>query len=309
MDLARFSGWLTAYRQASTRDGYICDVETFWKWAKNISLQSPAEITHDILVQYIGHRREHGIGANALRRSVYALRIWLAWEWADRKLEPPHPAADLKAPRARRRLQRSLTADQLAAVLGSCDTSTVQGVRDVAMIALMTDTGIRSAEVCRLNLTDLDMGRRLLEVVVKGGDESRRVFHPITATFLWRWLEARADVASCPAVFVDTAHRGTRLTTGGLRAIFRRIGKQAGLRAFSPHDLRRTFAMLATEAHAPTRVTQVGGGWGDIKLVETYTQALAVEAFRPYSPVAFALSNRGPGDDSQTEFTSHRGSA
>ena len=53
---------------------------------------------------------------------------------------------------------------------------------------------------------------------------------------------------------------------------------------FSP-CLRRTFATLATENGAPTRVVQVAGGWKSLRMVERYTQALKQDAIKPFSPV------------------------
>lgn len=173
-------------------------------------------------------------------------------------------------------------------MLASCDTATPTGVRDLALIALMADSGLRSAEVCRLRLADLDLPGLRLSVQIKGGDDGAGVFSALTAQYLARWLEVRAGLASCPAVFVHLYH-GTQLTTSGLRVILRRIGRAAGLPAFSPHDLRRTMATLATLAGAPTRVTQVGGRWSSVAMVETYTASLAVDSFRRYSPVESAM--------------------
>ena len=95
-------------------------------------------------------------------------------------------------------------------------------------------------------------------------------------------------MSRCSAFFVGfEGHRvGEQLTTTGLRCLFRKLGKQAGLAAFSPHDLRRTFATLTTEAGAPSRVVQVGGRWSGLELIVRYTQALQVKAIMPYLPTA-----------------------
>lgn len=288
MDLAAYSGWLLLYRSPSTRAGYLFDLDKFLKWAMARGVQSPDTITYQHCLAYLSERRGAGLSANACRRIVWAIRSWLEFE-----LGPDHPAANLAPPRAHRRRQRCLSAEQLAAVLASCDTATPTGTRDLAPGALMADTGLRSAEVCRLRLADIDMTGLRLSVEVKGGNDGAGVYSPLTAQYLARWLDVRAALAHCPAVFCNL-HHGTQLTTSGLRVIMRRIGRAAGLAALSPHDLRRTMATLATLAGAPTRVTQVGGRWSSVAMVETYTASLAVDSFRRYSPVESAIGRPEP---------------
>jgi len=286
MDLAPFSGWLAIYRAPSTRDGYLYDLRAFVAWLQSSGVDAARDVTYSHCIAYLAERRIGGLGSNALRRVVWAIRCWLEFE-----LGPTHPAADLKPPKARHTIQRSLSMEKLRRVLYSCDTSTLQGTRDLAMLALMADSGLRSSEVCRLLVTDLDLDELRLVVQVKGGDDGFGVISKTTCAFVRRWLDARSALARCPELFVHSYH-GTALTTGGLRAIFRRVGRDAGLLAFSPHDMRRTMAMIATELRAPTRVTQVGGRWGSIEQVEGYTRGLAVDEFRRYSPVAYVM-----GDD------------
>jgi integrase/recombinase XerD len=283
MDLSPFSGWLAVYRAPSTREGYLYDVRAFTAWLQSSGVHAARDITYQHCLTYLAERRIGGLGSNALRRIVWAIRGWLEFE-----LGPDHVASNLKAPRARHTIQRSLSADKLRRVLCSCDTSTPQGVRDLAMLALMADCGIRSSEVCRLLVTDLDLDELRLVVQIKGGDDGVGVFSEPTRAYILRWLDVRAPLAHCPEMFVHSYH-GTALTTGGLRAIFRRIGRDAGLLAFSPHDMRRTMAMIATELRSPSRVTQVGGRWSSIEQVEDYTRGLAADEFRRYSPVAYVM--------------------
>jgi len=283
MDLSRFSGWLLLYRAPSTRAGYLYDLDNFCVWAEGAGVQSPGQVSYNLCLAYLAHKKESGCGANHLRRIVWALRCWLEFE-----LGPDHPARDLAPPRAPRRRQRSLTAQQLACVLASCDTSTPTGIRDLALLALLADSGLRAAEVCRLKVEDVDLAGLCLSVQIKGGDDGAGVFSELTASYVARWLEVRAKTARCRNLFTSVFH-GQPLTTSGLRANLRKIGKRCGLPGLSAHDFRRTFATLATLAGAPTRVTQVGGRWSSVAMVETYTQALNVDSFRRYSPVEFAL--------------------
>ena len=77
----------------------------------------------------------------------------------------------------------------------------------------------------------------------------------------------------------------TGLKPGGLQKIVEGWGLRLGVR-LSPHDLRRSFATLATIFGAPSRVVQAAGRWSDIQMVERYTRGLQLGAISPYFPVA-----------------------
>jgi site-specific recombinase XerD len=185
--------------------------------------------------------------------------------------------------------------------MAACDTSTGQGTRDTAMIALMVDTGLRVGEIAALRLDGLDLAERSLTVKLKGGKWGQAVFGAYTARLLGTWLAMRSKFAKAGVqhVFVGVGglKPGQPMTRHGIRANFYRIGYRAGLGPIMPHALRRTFATLALRAGAPSRLVQVAGRWSSLAMVERYSQALTPRDFDPWSPV-----NRMFGvDDSLTE--------
>lgn len=229
-------------------------------------------------------RKEEHLGAAALKRVVNALRSYYGFIGS-------RAAAELPMPRPKLRVQRTLNFEQALALLAACDTATPKGKRDLALLALMLDTGLRASEVCRLRVDQVDLVARSLHVVCKGGTDESGAFSAETANHLSAWLAARVEIANCPQVFVsfDWSNYGGTLTTGGLRCLFRDLGRRAGLAHLSPHDLRRSFATLATLLGAPGRIVQKAGRWHDLKLVERYTQAITADEIAPYSPVSSLL--------------------
>lgn len=237
------------------------------------------------LTQYLAERRMlDGVGDSSIKRGVGALRSFFGWVSGKKS-----PAARLPYPRVRPRQQRSLTADELGRVLAACDSSSDKGRRDLALLCLMVDTGLRASEVCRLRLADVDLGRCALRVIIKGGRESGAVFTRYTAAQLAAWFDVRSRYAGegVGEAFVSLGglRRGTALTREGLRTEILKIGARAGV-TLSPHDLRRTFATLSTLAGASARVVQVAGRWSSLAMVERYTAAIAAEAIRGYLPLA-----------------------
>jgi integrase/recombinase XerD len=229
-----------------------------------------------------GHARW---GASSRYQAIAAARHLFAWAVGEER----SPAHRLRMPKREIRPQKTLRAEEVERFMAACDTSTGQGTRDAAMIALMVDTGLRVGEVATLRLDGLDIADRCLTVKVKGGKWGQAVFGAYTAGLLGTWLAMRSKFAKpgVQAVFVGVGglKPGTAMTRHGIRANFYRIGYRAGLGPIMPHALRRTFATLALRAGAPSRLVQVAGRWSSLAMVERYSQAITPRDFDAYSPI------------------------
>ncbi len=198
------------------------------------------------------------------------IRRYLRWRFG-----AGHPALRLRVRREKSKPGRTLSENQVMMLFESFDTSTRKGRRDLAIAALALDTGLRVAELARLRLADVDLDSQTLTVQIKGGRWASAVFSVWTAVQIAAWLPYRAP--RDPRLF--------QVTRDGLRVIVRRWGERLGFR-LSPHDFRRTFAVFALRNGAPSRVVQRAGRWSDIRMVERYSQAIMLEDFAPYFPVA-----------------------
>jgi len=286
-DIDNWINWLTIDKSQATVAGYAYELR---RLARDFPDKQPADFTPQDLQRYLAGRRAAGCGDATIRHAVNALRSFFAYHHSP-------AAASLPMPRPKRKIQRTLSFEQALAVMAACNTSSIIGKRDLALVALMLDTGLRSREVCRLKLADLNVDALLLKVIVKGGQEKFGVYAPETANILAAWLAERATIArsDAPTVFVAIGglKPGQGLTTDGLRRIFARIGQAAGFK-LSPHDLRRTFATLTITLGAPTRMVQLWGRWQNIQEVQRYTEALTAQGFERYSPIRAILRGLEP---------------
>lgn len=253
---------------------------------KEFPAKSPADFTRKDLERYLDKRAVGGWSDSTARQAVATFRGFFRYACGKKS-----PAKTLPFPRKSKpkRRMRSLTSEQAGDVLVAFDTMTAGGRRDLALVALMIDTGLRAAEVCRIRLSEIDRAERSFEVLAKGGRIRRGRYSAPTGDYLELWLATRAgEVApGVESVFVSLGGKtpGRQLTTRGLREILRRVAIRAGLEALAPHDLRRTFAHLALRAGAPTRVLQVAGGWQQLREVETYSREITLGDFDAYSPI------------------------
>lgn len=139
---------------------------------------------------------------------------------------------------------RALERSELRKLRAACDRAKPLGVRDLALLALLCGGGLRRSEVVGLDLVDL-VGDDATELRVRGkGNKVRQVFlRAFYAVELLAWLTVRGRAAGpllCPVL-----RHGTivlrRLTDQAVLVALRRLAQRAGVAAFSPHDLRRTY--------------------------------------------------------------------
>lgn len=138
--------------------------------------------------------------------------------------------------------------------------STEIGTRNRAMIAFMLDTGVRRAEVANLELKDLDIAEGQARIIGKGRKERFVFFAPSTTGLLKRWLAIRGDEPG--SMFW--------LSFEGVKMVFNRIKREAGLKVFHPHQLRHTTATNLLSGGADTHSVRRMLGHASVLTTERY---------------------------------------
>jgi len=231
-------------------------------------------------------------GGNSKHLAFCAIRVFLRWRYGD-----DHPALKYKRKRERTPPQRSFNDRQIEQLYTNFDTSGIgqkgkKGVRDLAILSVMLDTGLRASEVCHLQVRHIYIDfeySSFIQINVKGGDWDTRSISVYTALDLENWLAIRKDVAlpGVNACFVSLgSYKGQPLTRHGLRGIVRKWGLKSEVGHMSPHDFKRSGATLAAEKGASDQLLMNQFGWKDKSMPRRYTQHIRNRKFLPYSPVA-----------------------
>ena len=195
-----------------------------------------------------------------------------------------------------------LTKEQASALIASPGLSTLIGLRDTAMLALMLCTGVREQELCNLTVADLRAtvnGELCLHVREGKGKKSRAVFY---GGGVWclaivdKWTAA-AGIKSGP-VFRGFYRGGRRLRAGKLttRSIQKIVGGypvmvDGQLTRVKPHDLRRTFARRCYDEHMDAIAIQQNLGHSDLSTTLKYIGVLDAEKRRPPALYSFNLAD------------------
>jgi len=226
------------------------------------------------------------VGGTMRHCALSAVKEFLRYKFGE-----DHPAVSARVKRRKGKMQRTLTKDQLDRLLVYLDKGGVKGARDVAIVAVAVDTGMRASELARLQLEDVHLSEMWLQVVVKGGDWRPGFFSPDTANLLQRYLQLRSPVAGEGHCFLSTQKpkAGRGLSASGIQSMFKRASVDLDFKV-SPHDLRRTYATVVTANGAPQRTAQLGGGWQSSEQFLGYVRALQAELIRPYLPMVGVLN-------------------
>ena len=162
----------------------------------------------------------------------------------------------------------ALTPAQGKAVLNSFDTSTLKGLRDKSITALMMTCGLRTIEVSRANTNDLvnTYGRTALYIQGKGRDQkSECVMLPAQIEKLVnQYLAMRRNIyhKDFLALFSSFSNEnfGNRLSTYSISKIVKTAFKSVGIdsKRLTAHSLRHSAATaMLTNGVELTKVQQI----------------------------------------------------
>lgn len=127
--------------------------------------------------------------------------------------------------------------------------------RDLAIIDLLSSTGIRVGELVKLNRTDVDFENRECIVFGKGNKERKVYFDARTKIHLQKYLRSRSDENE--ALFVSLLSPYSRLQISGVEIRLRKMGRDLNIHKVHPHKFRRTLATLAIDKGMPVEQVQV----------------------------------------------------
>jgi len=216
-----------------------------------------------------------------LQRKIACLRSFYRHLRREQILEDD-PAAELHAPRARARLPKVLSRDEVTRLLEQPRGSSLGALRDRALLETMYACGLRASEAIGLELSELDLEAGILRARGKGSKERIVPIGGKAIEALGAYLERGrpALVGARPERRVFVNLRGGGLSRQGLYKIVLRHARTAGLeKRMSPHTLRHTFATHLLTGGCDLRSLQEMLGHADIGTTQIYTH-LTTERLR-----------------------------
>jgi site-specific recombinase XerD len=256
-------------RTPATRSAYtaaIVQLEAFL--LERGLLTAVTELTPDHLEAFIVSLYERGVRPTTILARHHALSRFFGWLVAENELATS-PMASIRAPAATLPEPQVLTSEEIAALLAACEGDAFEDLRDVAMILLFLDTGLRRTELAELQLDDLDLDLQTAFVASHRRVARAAPFDTPTARGLERYLAARA---LHPWVHLPHLWLGRRggLTDRGVDLAVRHRGRRAGLANLHPQRLRHTFVRQYLADGGSGRDLMRLVGWKSRQLLARY---------------------------------------
>lgn len=244
-----------------TIETYTKSIRQFFNYLAAANIQHPER--KDILAY-----REY-LKSNYKPTTVqcYLAAVKLFFQWANQEGLYPNIAERVKGAKLDTEHKKDyLTSKQAARLMATVDRSTLQGLRDYAILSLMVTTGLRTISITRANIEDIrTIGNdTALFYQGKGHEEKAtlvKLAAPVEAAII-DYLRARGEKDRKAPLFASVAHKnaGRRMTTRSISRIAKEHLIAAGLESdrLTAHSLRHTAATLALLNNArPEEVQQM----------------------------------------------------
>jgi integrase/recombinase XerC len=285
--LAGFELYLRAERgrSAHTVRAYLGDVRSLLGHAVTRGASEPGQLDLAALRAWLAALSAGGQARGSIARRAAAARSFTGWLRRTGRIESD-PGARLRSPKAGRSLPGVLRADQAAELLAVAHRHGADGepmaLRDAAMLELLYASGIRVAELCGLDLGDLDHDRRTLRVLGKGARERVVPFGLPAEQAVARWLGAgrpgMVRDGSPAALFLG--RRGGRVDPRQVReVVYQGLDRVEGAPAMGPHGLRHSAATHLLDGGADLRSVQELLGHATLATTQIYTH-VSIERLR-----------------------------
>jgi integrase/recombinase XerC len=258
---------------AHTGAAYQRDLAQLAAWCDRQGLENWPDLDHGHVRSFAARSHAAGIGPRSIQRRLSAIRSF--YHYLQREGMCAHnPAVDVQAPKAGKRLPRTLDADQMARVL----EPSAQGndprlaARDLAIMELLYSSGLRLAELVGLDVEQLDLADRTVRVTGKGAKVRIVPVGKQAVTALRAWLKVRTEIAKPGQKAVFLGRNGSRIGPRAIQHRLVQISRQQGLPVrLHPHLFRHSFATHLLESSHDLRGVQEMLGHADISTTQVYT--------------------------------------
>ena len=257
-------------RSAYTVKNYLCDLDAFVQWLKLSDKEefTPALITPTDLREYKHYLDEIlELKPQTINRKFSSLRSFLNWAgvkgyFPDNRL--PHVPQPLREKAGAPKWLDRLSQHALCRIVEKG-----RNLRDIAMVKLLLNTGLRVSELCALTWNDLKISPKKGRLSVNHGKGSKR-----------REIPLNKDARKVLQELGYTQHKGSRervflgqrgaMTPRGIERTLRKYVKQTDLEEISPHQLRHTFCKNLIDAGVSLEKVAILAGHDNLETTRRY---------------------------------------
>ena len=278
--LTTFQRHLEVERNLSvhTIRAYMGDLTSLLEHLENSGLSDISQLQLVHLRSWLANQQVKGASRTTISRRAVSVRLFTKWALKNKYISSD-VGASLATPKGHRTLPEVLGIDDAKIAMDSMATRAAEeetpiSLRDVAMVEMLYASGARVAELCGLDLTDVDYERQTIRVLGKGNKERTIPLGNPAMKALGVWLKDGRDLLknsqSLEAVFLGA--RGKRIDQRTVRTVvYNALQAIDGIERMGPHALRHSAATHLLEGGADLRTVQEILGHASLATTQIYT--------------------------------------
>ncbi len=264
--------WLEKGLSDNTRDAYRSDLALFNGWLQEQGVALPAA-GRELILDHLAWRLDQSYKPRSTARFLSGVRGFYRYLLREKLIEID-PTLQVDMPQLGRPLPKSLSEDDVEALLQAPDLSEPIGQRDRAMLEVLYACGLRVTELVSLTLDQGNRRQGVLRVMGKGSKERLVPMGEEAVVWIERYMrDGRNEMlGGRPSDVLFPSLRGEQMTR---QTFWHRIKHQAQVagisKSLSPHTLRHAFATHLLNHGADLRVVQMLLGHSDLSTTQIYT--------------------------------------
>jgi integrase/recombinase XerD len=264
--------WMERGLSPNTLAAYRADLTALARWLEERGSGLLSASRADVLA-FMAARLEAGARPRSTARQLSSFRRFYRHMVRVGTLRED-PTAQIDMPKVGRSLPKSLTEEEVEALLAAPAAGEPLGHRDRTMLEVLYATGLRVSELVSLRISSVNLSQGVLRIVGKGDRERLIPLGEEAVQWLQQFVQGpRAEILlERQTDYLFPTRRGDRMTRQAFWHIIKRHARTAGIqKELSPHTLRHAFATHLLNHGADLRVVQMLLGHSDLSTTQIYT--------------------------------------
>jgi len=264
--------WMERGLSPNTLAAYRADLTALERWLAKGGTGLVSASRADLL-GFMAARLEGGSRPRSTARQLSSFRRFYRHLVRTGELRED-PTAQIDMPKVGRSLPKSLTEEEVEALLAAPAAGEPLGHRDRTMLEVLYATGLRVSELVSLKLSSVNLSQGVLRIVGKGDRERLIPLGEEAVQWLQQFVQGpRSEILlERQTDYLFPTRRGDRMTRQAFWHIIKRHARSAGIqKELSPHTLRHAFATHLLNHGADLRVVQMLLGHSDLSTTQIYT--------------------------------------
>ncbi|GAB6069572.1 site-specific tyrosine recombinase XerD [Thiomicrorhabdus hydrogeniphila] len=273
--MAEFLTYLALSEGLSTNtiSAYQTDLKLYQAWLLDVEQTTVEHISTEGIESFMLYLQTEGRKEKSNARLLSTLKRFYQWGGMNEYFDAD-PTALVKGPKLPKSIPKTITEEQVEALLFSPDEYTPLGIRDRAILELMYASGLRVSEVVELPFEQVNLSAGLVQVTGKGNKERIVPIGELAVEWIEKYIkEARPSLVKnkwVHSLFVSRI--GRQMTRQTLWHRVTNLAFDAGIHTkLSPHTLRHAFATHLINHGADLRTVQLLLGHSDLSTTQIYT--------------------------------------